>query len=192
MALRLTEPQVQALDARTEGWPAGLHMAALTLATQCDAESFIRSFTGSHRLMQDYLVKEVLQRLPAAVQAFLLRTPILQRMCPELCDAVMQVEGGRESLHSLDLGTLFVVPLDDRRWYRYDHLFGAMLQQRLHESEAVAPLHLRASAWYESQGTAWHAAVLSGGRRACTSVVAGPASGISGRPPAWTPTRPGG
>jgi LuxR family transcriptional regulator, maltose regulon positive regulatory protein len=177
MALGLTEPQVQALDARTEGWPAGLHLAAVTLAKQSDAESFIRSFTGSHRLVQDYLIEEVLQRLPADVQAFLLRTSILERMCPELCDAVMQAEGGRESLRSLDQSNLFVVPLDDdRRWYRYHHLFGAMLQQRLREREATPPLHLRASAWFESQGMvkqALHHAVAAGDTLRAIQVVQG-------------------
>ena len=177
MALGLTESQVQALDARTEGWPAGLHMAAVALARKSDAESFIRSFTGSHRLVQDYLLEEVLQRLPADVQAFLLRTSVLDRMCPELCDAVMQSEGGGEFLHSLDHSNLFVVPLDDdRRWYRYHHLFGAMLQQRLIESEAVAPLHLRASAWFESQGMvsqALHHAVAAGDTLRAFHVVQG-------------------
>ncbi len=177
MALGLTEPQVQALDARTEGWPAGLHMAAVSLARQSDAESFIRSFTGSHRLVQDYLLEEVLQRLPADVQTFLLRTSVLERLCAELCDAVMQAEGGRESLHSLALNNLFVVPLDeDRRWYRYHHLFGAMLQQRLLEREAVPPLHLRASAWFESQGMvkqALHHAVAAGDTLRAVEVVQG-------------------
>jgi LuxR family transcriptional regulator, maltose regulon positive regulatory protein len=177
MALGLTEPQVQALDARTEGWPAGLHMAAMTLAKQSDAESFIRSFTGSHRLVQDYLLEEVLQRQPVEVQAFLLRTSVLERMCPELCDAVTQTGGGRETLNSLDQSNLFVVPLDDdRRWYRYHHLFGAMLQQRLRESEAVPPLHLRASAWYERQGMvrqALHHAVAAGDTSRACQVVQG-------------------
>jgi LuxR family transcriptional regulator, maltose regulon positive regulatory protein len=177
MALGLTEAQVQALDARTEGWPAGLHMAAVTLARQSDAESFIRSFTGSHRLVQDYLLEEVLQRLPADVQAFLLRTSVLERMCPDLCDAVMQTGGSRETLQGLDLSNLFVVPLDDdRRWYRYHHLFGAMLQQRLLECEAVPPLHLRASAWYESQGMvrqALHHAVAAGDLSRAVQVVQG-------------------
>ena len=177
MALGLTESQVQALEARTEGWPAGLHMAAVSLARKSDAESFIRSFTGSHQLVQDYLLEEVLQRLPADVQAFLLRTSILERMCPELCDAVMQAEGGRESLNSLALNNLFVVPLDDdRRWYRYHHLFGAMLRQRLLEREAVSPLHLRASAWYESQGMvrqALHHAVIAGDTLRAFQVVQG-------------------
>ena len=153
MALGLTENQIRALDARTEGWPAGLQMAAVSLAGHSDTEKFIQSFTGSHRLVQDYLLEEVLQRQPADVQAFLLRTSVLDRMCPELCDAVMQDEAGHESLRYLDLTKLFVVPLDDeRRWYRYHHLFGAMLQQRLRESESVAPLHLRASAWFEAKG----------------------------------------
>ncbi len=177
MALGLTEAQVQALQARTEGWPAGLHMAAVSLARQSDAESFIRSFTGSHRLVQDYLLEEVLQRLPADVQAFLLRTSVLERMCPELCDAVMQAQGGRESLNSLALNNLFVVPLDeDHRWYRYHHLFGAMLQQRLHEREAASPLHLRASAWFESQGMfrqALHHAVAAGDTLRAAQVVQG-------------------
>ena len=177
MALGLTELQVQALEARTEGWPAGLHLAAMALTKQSDAESFIQSFTGSHRLVQDYLLEEVLQRLPADVQAFLLRTSVLERMCPELCDAVTLAEGGCESLRKLDLSNLFVVPLDDdRRWYRYQHLFGAMLQQRLLESEAVAPLHLRASAWFESQGMvsqALHHAVAAGDTSRAFQVVQG-------------------
>ena len=177
MALGLTDAQVQALDARTEGWPAGLHMAAVSLARQSDAESFIRSFTGCHGLVQDYLLEEVLQRLPADVQTFLLRTSVLDRMCPELCDAVTQTEGGRESLQSLHLNNLFVVPLDgDRRWYRYQHLFGAMLRQRLQNSEAVAPLHLRASAWFERQGMvgqALHHAVATGNMLRAFEVVQG-------------------
>ena len=177
MALGLTEPQVEALDARTEGWPAGLHMAAMTLAKQSDADSFIKSFTGSHRVVQDYLFEEVLQHLPADMQAFLLRTSVLERMCPELCDAVMQAEGGCEFLRNLDLGNLFVVPLDDdHRWYRYHHLFGSMLQQRLLETEASAPLHLRASAWFEGQGMvsqALHHAVAAGDTSRAFEVVQG-------------------
>jgi LuxR family transcriptional regulator, maltose regulon positive regulatory protein len=177
MALGLTEAQVQVLHTRTEGWPAGLLMAAVTLARQVDADAFIRSFTGSHRLVQDYLFEEVLQHLPADVQAFLLRSSVLERMCPELCDAVMQREGGRESLHRLELSNLFVVPLDDdRRWYRYHPLFGAMLQQRLGEREALPPLHLRASAWYQSQGMvrqALHHAVAAGDTLRAVQVVQG-------------------
>jgi len=177
MALGLTAAQVQALHARTEGWPAGLLMAAVALARQSDAESFIRSFTGSHRLVQDYLLEEVLLRLPADVQAFLLRTSVLDRMCAELCDAVTQRGGGREALRSLDGDNLFVERLDDdRQWYRYHHLFCAALRQRLGESEAVPPLHLRASAWYESQGMvrqALHHAVAAGDTARAVQVVQG-------------------
>ena len=177
MALGLTESQVQALDARTEGWPAGVRMAALTLARQSDAASFIRSFTGSHRLVHDYLLEEVLQRQPADVQDFLLRTSVLDRLCPALCDAVMQAEGASDFLRTLDHSNLFVVPLDDdRRWYRYHHLFGAMLRQRLLEREAVTPLHLRASAWFESQGMvsqALHHAVAAGDTPRAMAVVQG-------------------
>lgn len=177
MALGLTEPQVRALDVRTEGWPAGLQMAAVSLAGQSDAGKFIQSFTGSHRLVQDYLLEEVLQRQTTDVQEFLLRTSVLDRMCPELCDAVMQAEVGHETLRYLELSNLFVVLLDDeRRWYRYHHLFGAMLQQRLRERQALAPLHARASAWYEAKGMvrqALHHAVAAGDTVRAMQVVQG-------------------
>ncbi|MDC8773536.1 LuxR C-terminal-related transcriptional regulator [Roseateles albus] len=177
MALELSEGQVQALDARTEGWPAGLQMAALSLAGHSDAETFIRSFTGSHRLVQDYLLEEVLRRQPAAVQNFLLRTSVLDSMCAELCEAVMQETGGHESLRQLEMAGLFIVPLDDmRRWFRYHHLFAAMLQQRLRETEALAPLHLRASVWYEAQGMisqALHHAVAADDTPRAIQVVQG-------------------
>ncbi len=180
MSLGLTEPQVQALDARTEGWPAGLQMAAVSLAGQSDADRFIQSFTGSHRLVLDYLLEEVLQRQPADIQAFLLSTSILDRLCPALCDAVMQAEVGHASLRHLEQSKLFVVPLDDeRRWVRYHHLFGAALQQRLRETAALAPLpalHLRASAWYEGNGMvsqALHHAVAAGDTQRAIQVVQG-------------------
>ena len=177
MALGLTDGQVKALDLRTEGWPAGLHMAAVSLAGRSDADVFIRSFTGSHRLVLDYLLEEVLRRQPADLQAFLLRTSVLDRLCPALCDAVMQQPVGLTSLRELEMANLFIVPLDDeRRWYRYHHLFGAMLQQQLRENEAVAPLHLRASAWYEGQGMArqaLHHAVAAGDTPRAIQVVMG-------------------
>jgi len=196
MALGLTEPQVQALEARTEGWPAGLQMAAVSLAGQSDADRFIQSFTGSHRMVLDYLLEEVLQRQPADIQAFLLSTSILDRMCPALCDAVMQAEVGQATLRHLEQSRLFVVPLDDeRRWVRYHHLFGAALQQRLRETQALVPspalqqrlretqalvplsaLHLRASAWYEAQGMvrqALHHAVAAGDTARAIQVVQG-------------------
>lgn len=177
MALGLSDAQVQALAARTEAWPAGLQMAALSLAGHRDAERFIRSFSGSHRLVQDYLLEEVLQRQSPALQTFLLRTSLLDRMCAALCDAVMQSDDGREMLLQLESSGLFVVPLDEeRRWFRYHHLFGAMLRQVLSEREAAAPLHLRASAWYEAQGMirpALHHAVAAGDTSRAIQVVQG-------------------
>jgi len=177
MALGLTESQLHDLDARTEGWPAGLHMAAAMLAKHSDADAFIGSFTGSHRLVQDYLLEEVLQRLPAQMQSFLLRTSVLGSLCAELCVAVTQTESARVSLNTLDASDLFVVALDDeRRWFRYQHLFGAMLLHRLRETEDPAPLHLRACAWYESQGMvrqALHHAVAAGEPLRAAQVVQG-------------------
>ncbi|MCV2353475.1 LuxR C-terminal-related transcriptional regulator [Paucibacter sp. B2R-40] len=181
MALGLSEAQVQALAARTEAWPAGLQMAALSLAGQSDAERFIQSFSGNHRLVQDYLLEEVLRRQSPALQCFLLRTSLLDRMCPDLCDAVMQSQSGegREMLRQLEAAGLFIVPLDEeRRWFRYHHLFGAMLRQRLSESEkkVQAALHLRATAWYEAQGMirdALHHAVAAGDTARAMQVVQG-------------------
>jgi LuxR family transcriptional regulator, maltose regulon positive regulatory protein len=177
MALGLSESQIQALELRTEAWPAGLQMAAVSLAGCSDADKFIDSFTGSHRVVQDYLLEEVLARQPAEVQAFLLRTAMLDRMCAALCDAVTQNNTGHQMLCDLEQRKLFIVPLDEeRRWYRYHHLFGSMLQQRLRESEALAPLHLRACAWYESQGLvgpALHHAVAAGDTQRATQVVQG-------------------
>ncbi len=179
MALGLSNAQTLALDERTEGWPAGLHMAALSLSGHADAGAFIQSFTGSHRLVQDYLLEEVLQRQPADLQAFLLRTSVLDRMCAALCNSVLQVSTAQESLRQLELAGLFVVPLDDEgRWYRYHHLFATMLQQRLRlqESAALAPLHLRASHWYEAQGLisqALHHAVAADDTARAIQVVQG-------------------
>lgn len=177
MALGLSETEVRALQARTEGWPAGLQMAAVSLAGRSDAGKFIDSFTGSNRLVLDYLLEEVLQRQPADIQAFLLRTSILDSLCVGLCDAVMQAPVGGEALRHIERSNLFVVPLDDeRRWVRYHHLFGAMLQQRLRASEALAPLHARASAWYQAQGMVRQAlqhAVAAGDTARAIQVVQG-------------------
>lgn len=151
--VHLSTPQVQALEARTEGWISGLKLAALSLHGQQDPASFIASFTGSHHFVQDYLVEEVLRQQSATVQAFLLRTSVLDRLCGPLCDALLQGQGGEHMLQQLDQASLFIVPLDaERRWYRYHHLFADLLRQRLAQTEAAAPLHRRASQWYEAQG----------------------------------------
>ncbi len=120
-----------------------------------DTAGFIRSFTGSHHFVLDYLVEEVLLRQPEHVRNFLLQTAILNRLSSPLCDAVTGQGDGREMLEALERGNLFVVPLDDQRqWYRYHHLFADVLQAHLIEAqpEQVRSLHLRASAWYERNG----------------------------------------
>ncbi len=156
--LDLSADAIEALEARTEGWIAGLQMAAISLQGLPDAADFIRSFTGSHRFVLDYLLEEVLQRQPDEVQAFLLHTSILDRLCGPLCDALLRAPAGSGdgTLQAIERANLFIVPLDDeRRWYRYHHLFDDLLRQRLGQSrsaEEIADLHLRASEWYETDG----------------------------------------
>jgi len=155
MGLNLSEEDIAALEARTEGWIAGLLLAALSMQGRSDATSFIKSFTGSHHFILDYLVEEVLQRQPEHVRNFLLQTAILDRLSSQLCDAVTGQEDGRGMLEALERGNLFVIPLDDQRqWYRYHHLFADVLQAHLTEAQPdrVATLHWRASAWYEQNG----------------------------------------
>ena len=161
MGLDLSPENISALEARTEGWIAGLQLAALALQGslsmqgQPDTTSFIRSFTGSHRFILDYLVEEVLQRQPERVSSFLLQTSILDQLCGPLCDAVTGQMDGKEMLKALERGNLFVIPLDDQRqWYRYHHLFADVLQEHLMgtQPERVSVLHRRASEWYEKNG----------------------------------------
>ena len=133
MNLDLSTDEVGALEGRTEGWIAGLQLAAISLQGREDAAGFIASFAGSHHFVLDYLVEEVLQRQSEPVQAFLLRTSILDRLCGPLCDAVLLDASapGQETLEYLDRANLFIVPLDsERRWYRYHHLFADLLRQR--------------------------------------------------------------
>jgi ATP/maltotriose-dependent transcriptional regulator MalT len=164
MGLSLSPEDITALESRTEGWIAGLQLAALSMQGQKDAAGFIQSFTGSHRFVLDYLVEEVLAQQTERMQTFLLRTSILERMCGPLCDAVLldPAVSGQETLRYLERANLFIVPLDhERRWYRYHHLFADLLRQRLQQSVAssagnaegfVDKLHIRASQWYEDNG----------------------------------------
>jgi LuxR family maltose regulon positive regulatory protein len=155
MGLNLSAEDITALEARTEGWIAGLQLAALSMQGRSDAASFIKSFTGSHHFILDYLVEEVLQRQPERVSNFLLQTAILDRLSGSLCDAVTGQEDGSGMLEALERGNLFVIPLDDQRqWYRYHHLFAEVLQVRLREAQPdrVSTLHRRASEWYEQNG----------------------------------------
>jgi len=166
MGLKLSPENIAALETRTEGWIAGLHLAALSMQGQKDTYRFIQSFTGSHQFVMDYLVEEVLQQQPANIQTFLLRTSLLDRLCGSLCEAVLlDASGsasGQETLEYLERANLFIIPLDnERRWYRYHHLFAELLRQRLPHSLAssaeeakslVNELHIRASQWYEENG----------------------------------------
>jgi LuxR family maltose regulon positive regulatory protein len=168
MGLNLSAEDIAVLETRTESWIAGLQLAALSMQGQQDVTSFIQSFTGSHHFVLDYLLEEVLQQQSESVQTFLLRTSILDRLCGPLCDAVCSVgtarldpsASGQETLEYLEHANLFIVPLDnERRWYRYHHLFADLLRQRLHQSASsgdegrgVADLHIRASQWYEDNG----------------------------------------
>ncbi|MCA9922118.1 MAG: hypothetical protein KC421_07095, partial [Anaerolineales bacterium] len=172
MGLNLSEENIAALKARTEGWIAGLQLAALSMqGRQDDAAGFINTFTGSHRFVMDYLVEEVLRRQSESVQKFLLQTSILDRLCGPLCDAVLNnpASAGQETLESLERANLFLIPLDnERRWYRYHHLFADLLQQRLESlplsslsmggtEGGLAELHIRASQWFEENGLALEA-----------------------------------
>jgi LuxR family maltose regulon positive regulatory protein len=152
MGLQLTGADVAALEARTEGWIAALQLAALSIQGRADVSSFITSFAGDDRYVFDYLTDEVLARQPDDIRTFLLATSILDTLTGPLCDAVTGRNDGRAILERLDRGNLFLVALDDqRRWYRYHHLFADVLRARLLEEDpgAVPGLHRRASAWFE-------------------------------------------
>ena len=155
MGLKLSASDITALERRTEGWIAGLQLAAISMQGEKDTAGLVQSFTGSHRHVLDYLVEEVLERQSESIQAFLLHTSILDRLTGTLCDAVTGQENGRATLEMLDRANLFVVPLDDeRRWYRYHHLFSDLLRQRLRQSwpKQAPTLHFRAGTWYEQNG----------------------------------------
>jgi LuxR family maltose regulon positive regulatory protein len=188
MGLDLTPGQIAALEARTEGWVAGLQLAALSLQrlrSDEDIASFIAAFAGSNRYVMDYLIEEVFNRQTSDVQAFLLRTSILDRLCGSLCDALVAgadglavpATGGQQMLERLEQASLFTVPLDHYRgWYRYHQLFADLLRDRLRQTqpECIPALHRRASAWYESAGLtdeAFRHAVASGDLARAAQVV---------------------
>ena len=155
MGLSLAGAEVNTLEARTEGWIAALQLAAISMRGREDVASFIASFAGDDRYVVDYLADEVLERQPEAIRDFLLRTAILDRLTGALCDAVTGATGGSATLVSLERANLFLVPLDDqRRWYRYHHLFADLLRTRLLDQhpDDVPELHRRASAWWEAHG----------------------------------------
>ncbi len=156
MGLDLSAQDLATLEDRTEGWIAGLQLAALSLQGRRDVHAFIRAFAGDHRLIVDYLVEEVLRHQPEPVRNFLLQTSILNRLNGSLCEAVTGQPAGDARLEVLERGNFFLVPLDDKRhWYRYHHLFAQVLYAhlRVEQPDQVPVLHQRASEWYEQNGS---------------------------------------
>ena len=155
MSLSLTPEQIAALETRTEGWIAGLQLAALSLRGREDLSGFVRAFTGSHRFVLDYLTDEVFAGQTESIQSFLLQTSILERLNASLCNALTGRADSQSILEELERNNLFVMALDDeRRWYRYHHLFADVLRHRLTKKSPTVfdELHLRASAWFENEG----------------------------------------
>ena len=161
MGLNLSDDDITALESRTEGWIAGLQLAAVSMQGNQDPSGFIKSFTGSHHFILDYLLEEVLHKQPENIQTFLLHTSILDQLTGSLCDALClsatdtYQEDGQLILRLLERANLFIIPLDnERRWYRYHHLFADLLRQYLSHFQAdqLTVLHQRASQWYEENG----------------------------------------
>jgi LuxR family transcriptional regulator, maltose regulon positive regulatory protein len=153
--LGLERSDLDLLQARAEGWPAGLQLAGLSLRAHADRQAFLQGFAGDDRQIGEYL-QELLAEEPAALRAFLLRTSILERLCAPLCDAVTGGDDASSRLEEIHRSNLFLVPLDSRRqWYRYHHLFRDLLRSELARSErALLPeLHRRAAAWHKAEGT---------------------------------------
>jgi hypothetical protein len=151
----LSDAAVAALATRTEGWAAGLQLAALSLPGQPDPAGFVASFSGSHRFVLDYLTEEVLERQPGPVRTFLLETSVLTRLCGALCDVVTGRGDGQRRLEEIERANLFLVPLDEvRGWWRHHHLFADLLRARLdrEQPERVPQLHRAAAAWFQDQG----------------------------------------
>jgi LuxR family maltose regulon positive regulatory protein len=161
MRLGLSTEDIEALEARTEGWVVGLQMAALSLKGHENASQFIRAFSGSHRYVLDYLVEEVLKRQPAHIQTFLLETSVLEKLNGSLCDALVKEEwkeageSGQAVLEYLERSNLFVIPMDEsKQWYRYHQLFADLLRARLDQIyPGLSPhLHAHAAVWFEDEG----------------------------------------
>ncbi len=162
--LDISAADVARLEKRTEGWITGLQLAAISMQGLGDVSSFIDSFSGSHRFILDYLMEEVLGRQSEEIMAFLLQTSILNRLCGSLCDAVTRDDtaSGQKILNRLEQSNLFLIPLDnERRWFRYHHLFADLLRQKLKTGAQSSrqgklpkthSLHLRASEWFEQNG----------------------------------------
>ena len=160
LKVRLRDEEITALDGRIEGWVAGLQLLALSLKDRADASEFINTFSGSHRFIVDYLTEEIFNQQPPSIQQFLLKSSLLERLSGPLCEAVLGPQisllDPNQALEQLEQANLFLLALDDeRRWYRYHHLFASVLQQRLRQAypDEIPGLLQRASAWHASNGT---------------------------------------
>jgi len=183
MKLGLAPEEITMLETRTEGWIAGLQLAAISLQDQVNNMEFIRAFSGDNRFVIDFLLDEVMLRQPEDVRRFLLRTSVLGRMCGPLCDTVVNSSDeestldGQGLLEYLDRANLFIVPMDNqRKWYRYHHLFSEVLLNRLRKTELsqLPTLHLRASKWFEDEGEhdlALHHALAAGNLERAAQLV---------------------
>lgn len=155
LGLKITPEDIAALTTRTEGWIAGLQMAALSMSGKPDIRKFIQEFSGSDRFILDYLMEEVVRGQPDDIQEFLLQTSIVDRVSATLCNALTGVRNSQEILERFDRDNLFIIPLDNERiWYRYHQLFADLLQKRLEQEQPknIPELHDRASWWFEDHG----------------------------------------
>jgi LuxR family maltose regulon positive regulatory protein len=161
MCLKLSAEEIATLETHTEGWIAGLQLAAISLQGRVNRQEFIQTFSGDNRLVIDFLLDEVLLKQTEDVRRFLLQTSILDSMCGSLCDAVVNLPdersqiNGQDFLENLERANLFIVPLDNQReWYRYHHLFSEALQNRLRKTmdSKLALIHMSASKWFEDEG----------------------------------------
>ena len=179
LALDLSPGDVELLVARTEGWPAGIYLAALSLESKPDKSALVREFDGTSAHVVDFLSSEVLSAYEPELQRFMLRTSVLERFCAELCDAVLDAPASAPALDQLARTNLFLLPLDDqRRWFRFHHLFARLLRVELERREpALVPqLHRRAFAWHAASGTtdeAVHHALAAGAYGEAGELVAG-------------------
>lgn len=178
LGLDLEPEDVALLVARTEGWPAGLYLAALVLEGAPDRRALVAQFDGTSAHVVDFLGAEVLAAAPPDLQDFMVRTSVLERLCAPLCDAVLQTDGSADALERLARTNLFLIPLDDRRaWFRFHHLFAQILRRELDRRERrLAPeLHRRAAAWHAASGTpdeAIHHAVAAGAYADASALIA--------------------
>lgn len=154
LKIKLSEEDIYALESKTEGWIAGLQLAALSMQGNEDTAAFIKAFAGNNRYIMDYLIEEVLSVQQDGVEDFLLRTSVLEQLSASLCNSVLDRNDSQLVIEQLESSNMFMIPLDSERiWYRYHHLFADLLKQRLllKDKEVVEEIHVRASDWFEKE-----------------------------------------